>query len=97
MKLMADIILGIMVITLILGMLSIIPMAIPVGLILIDALLYGIDTFTTKEMKNWLRALGWIFVILFTLITTFITHSPCCVFIFIAGVICLAIDHVRQG
>lgn len=48
-------------------------------------------------MKNWLRALGWIFVILFTLITTFIIHSPCCVFIFIAGVICLAIDHVRQG
>lgn len=48
-------------------------------------------------MKNWLRALGWIFVILFILITTFIIHSPCCVFIFIAGVICLAIDHVRQG
>lgn len=43
MELMADIILGIMVITLILGMLSIIPMAIPVGLILIDALLYGIN------------------------------------------------------
>ena len=40
MELIADIILGIMVITLILGMLSIIPMAIPVGLILIDALLY---------------------------------------------------------
>lgn len=47
---MADIILGIMVITLILGMLSI--MAIPVGLILIDALLYGIDTFTTKENEE---------------------------------------------
>lgn len=31
-ELMADIILGIMVITLILGMLSIIPMAIPVGI-----------------------------------------------------------------
>lgn len=40
-------ILGIMVITLILGML-----AIPVGLILIDALLYGIDTFTTKENEE---------------------------------------------
>jgi hypothetical protein len=52
MKLMADIILGIMVITLILGMLFIIPMAIPVGLILIDALLYGIDTFTTKENEE---------------------------------------------
>lgn len=35
-------------ITLILGMLSIIPM----GLILIDALLYGIDTFTTKENEE---------------------------------------------
>lgn len=46
------IILGIVVITLILGMLSIIPMAIPVGLILIDALLYGIDTFTTKENEE---------------------------------------------
>ena len=42
MELMADIILGIMVITLILGMLSIIPMAIPVGLILI-CLLYTSD------------------------------------------------------
>ncbi len=56
MELMVDIILGIMVITLILGMLSIIPMvipmAIPVGLILIDALLYGIDTFTTKENEE---------------------------------------------
>lgn len=50
-----------------------------------------------KKMKNWLRALGWIFVILFTLVTTFITLNPYCVFIFIAGVICLAIDHVRQG
>jgi hypothetical protein len=49
MELIADIILGIMVITLILGMLS---MAIPVGLILIDALLYGIDTFTTKENEE---------------------------------------------
>jgi hypothetical protein len=49
-ELMADIILGIVVITLILGMLSIIPMAIPVGLI--DALLYGIDTFTTKENEE---------------------------------------------
>lgn len=37
-----------MVITLILGMLSIIP----VGLILIDALLYGIDAFTTKENEE---------------------------------------------
>ena len=46
-ELMADIILGIVVITLILGM---IPMAIPVGLI--DALLYGIDTFTTKENEE---------------------------------------------
>ena len=44
--------LGIVVITLILGMLSIIPMAIPVGLILIDALLYGIDAFTTKENEE---------------------------------------------
>lgn len=35
-----------------LGMLSIIPMAIPMGLILIDALLYGIDTFTTKENEE---------------------------------------------
>lgn len=34
----------------ILGMLSIIPMAIPVGLI--DALLYGIDAFTTKENEE---------------------------------------------
>lgn len=48
MELMADIILGIVVITLILGMLS----AIPVGLILIDALLYGIDAFTTKENEE---------------------------------------------
>ena len=47
-ELMADIILGIVVIR----MLSIIPMAIPVGLILIDALLYGIDTFTTKENEE---------------------------------------------
>ena len=45
MELMADIILGIVVITLILGMLSIIPVAIPVGLILIDA-------FTTKENEE---------------------------------------------
>lgn len=52
MELMADIILGIVVITLILGMLSIIPMAIPVVLILIDTLLYGIDTFTTKENEE---------------------------------------------
>ncbi len=35
-----------MVITLILGMLSIIPVG------LIDALLYGIDTFTTKENEE---------------------------------------------
>ena len=48
MELMVDIILGIVVITLILGMLSIIP----VGLILIDALLYGIDAFTTKENEE---------------------------------------------
>lgn len=52
MKLAADIILCIMIIALILGMLSIIPMFIPIGIILIDSLLYGIDTFTTKENEK---------------------------------------------